>query len=99
VARSGIRPSKPNCLRCGSRMQSTTRSSAGLGGIALTVLLVAAGASAFCLLPGFGFLIGPVLCVLGLVYIGAQRRRVWRCEKCGDYFDPTVSSSAVRRAR
>ena len=80
-------------------MESTTRSALGLSGVAITVALIAAGVLATCYLPGFGFVVGPVLCVLGVVYIGTQRQRVWRCEKCGDYFDPTASSSAGRRTR
>jgi hypothetical protein len=90
---------KPNCLRCGGRMQSTTRSAAGVAGVAITAALIVAGVLAIGFLPGFGFVVGPVLCVLGLVYIGTQRQRVWRCERCGDYFDPTASSSAGRRVR
>ena len=80
-------------------MQSATRSAVGLPGIALAVLLVAGGLAAIWFLPGFGFLIGPVLCVLGLVYVGIRRRHVWHCVKCGEYFDPTESSSATRRGR
>lgn len=80
-------------------MRSTTRGAAGLSEIALVLVVVAAGICALCLLPGFGLLIGPVLCVGGLVYLGARRRRIWRCERCGDYFDPTVSSSNARRGR
>jgi hypothetical protein len=80
-------------------MQSTTRSALGFSGIALALALIAAGVGAIGFLPGFGFVVGPVLCVLGVVYGGLKRERVWRCQKCGEYFDPTVSSSATRRGR
>jgi hypothetical protein len=78
-------------------MQSTTRNAAGVMGIALAVLLFVGGASALWYLPGFGLLIGPVLIVVSLVSVGLRRRQVWHCQKCGEYFDPTLSSSATRR--
>jgi hypothetical protein len=99
VPGSGVGSASPKCLKCGSRMRRATRSAAGILEIVLVLVLVVAGVCAFCLLPGFGFLIGPVLCVASLVYLGARRRRVWRCERCGEYFDPTVSSSTTRRGR
>jgi uncharacterized protein YqgC (DUF456 family) len=78
-------------------MQRTTRSAAGAADIALFFLLLIGGIGAIGYLPGFGFVVGPVLCVFSVVYIAARRQRVWRCERCGEYFDPTVSSSNTRR--
>jgi len=78
-------------------MQSTTRNAAGVPGIALAVLLFAAGVAALLYLPGFGFVVGPLLLVVSLVSITLRRQQVWHCQKCGEYFDPTVSSSATRR--
>jgi hypothetical protein len=80
-------------------MTRTTRSAAGVGEIGLVLVALAGGICALCLLRGFGLLIGPVLSVGALAYLGVRRRGVWRCERCREYFDPTVSSSTTRRGR
>jgi hypothetical protein len=80
-------------------MRRTTRSAAGIPEVALILLVVAGGACAMVWLPGFGLIVGPVLCLAPIVYLTLRRQQIWQCERCKEYFDPTVSSSTTRRGR
>jgi len=76
--------SQPRCNLCGGAMVKKTVSSGNVAGIALALLVLAAGlfltfGGLFC----GGPFIGIPLCILAL-FMGGKRSKVLKCEKCGN---------------
>lgn len=68
------------CQMCGGQMRQAVQGSGNYLGIALALLVFAAGL--FLTFTGIGALLGlPAL--FCFVFIGGRRRKVWKCEACG----------------
>jgi hypothetical protein len=67
-------------------MWRTTLSSGNCSGLILAVILILTGIAVFVLIPCFGWIIGPLVCLLAL-FMGGKRRKVWKCGSCGSIFD------------
>ena len=80
---------QPRCNLCGGIMIKKTVSSGNVSGIALALLVLAAGlfltfGGVFC----GGPIIGIPLCILAL-FMGGKRKKVLKCKKCGHTVDRT----------
>lgn len=77
----------PRCRLCNSEMKQSVVSSGNVAGIAVALLVFAAGliltfGGLFC----GGWLIGIPLCILAL-FMGGKRKRVFKCRSCGAIYD------------
>jgi hypothetical protein len=67
-------------------MRAATRMAGVLSNVVVPLLALAAGVLVTFYVPGVGCAAGPLLCVFAL-FVGGKRRKVWRCDRCGGFFD------------
>lgn len=74
------------CQQCGGQMVKRTISSGNCLGllVALTVLVV--GITLIVAIPVIGWILGALLCLIAL-FIGGKRKKVWKCSRCGYFFE------------
>jgi len=69
------------CPQCGSEMKKSKTGMGNCAGIATGLLLVGVGGVLIVGLPGVGWIIGGILCAVGLLS-GGKTQKVWRCKRC-----------------
>lgn len=79
-----MKPGMPTCQVCGGAMKKDKRSHGNLVGIVLALIVFCVGIAIFVFIPCFGWVIGPIVCVLAL-FMGGKREKIWKCTLCGAF--------------
>ena len=77
---------KLSCQQCSGVMRKKTITSGSMSGCLLGVGMILVGVCMFILIPVIGWVLGPVVVLVGMA-AGGKRRKVWRCRKCGAVID------------
>lgn len=72
----------PTCAACGSPMKKHTHSTGGCSGAMMGLGCILLGLGSLVLCFPFGFIVCPVLCIVGGVAAG-KTQKFWRCRGCG----------------
>lgn len=70
------------CKACGGQMVKTSQGNCL--GLCLGLILVLVGVVLFLSIPLVGWVLGPIVGLVGLMMGG---KKVWRCKTCGNYFN------------
>ncbi len=71
------------CKQCGGAMQQAKRSTGNATGIALALVVLAVG----IVLSVSGYWLIGVPVAVGALFMGGNRSKIWKCAKCGYYFE------------
>lgn len=71
------------CKQCGGAMQQAKRSTGNAPGIALALVVLAVG----IVLSVSGYWLIGVPVAVGALFMGGKRSKIWKCAKCGYYFE------------
>ncbi len=74
------------CVQCHGVMKKTTLSQGNCFGVLCGLAVVFIGIALTLCVPIFGWIAGPLLCVVGL-FMGGTRQKVWKCVRCGSYIN------------
>lgn len=79
-----VAPGKVVCQQCGGKMRKTKRDDHDYGLQFVGVALFFAGLIVLFIAP-FGALIGLAM-IVGAMFMGFKRQKVWSCNNCGYFF-------------
>lgn len=74
------------CKQCGGVMRKDTITSGNFTGILFGLILIIVGVVVFIAFPVVGWILGPLIALVGL-FQGGKRRKVWKCRECSTVVD------------
>lgn len=75
-------PVTPICKLCGGPMKKTVVSNGNCAGITIALVVFFVGLAIIFMFPVIGWILGPVI-MIGALFMGGKRRKVWKCTQCG----------------
>lgn len=73
------------CTQCGGRMKKTTKAERNLSLQFFGIIVFIIGLAMLFLFP-IGTIIG-ILLMLAALGMGYKKKKIWKCEKCGYFFE------------